>query len=497
MFLGIDLGTSSVKALLVDEQNRVRAQSSASIEVSSPQPSWSEQDPHSWWDACVRAVLSMSPILRREIQGIGLSGQMHGAVLLDARDTVLRPAILWNDGRSVAECTELERREPRVREITGNLPMPGFTAPKLLWVHQHEPDIFLATRTVLLPKDYLRLRLTGAKVSDLSDASGTLWLDVARRDWSDELLSACRLQRAHMPSLVEGTEPSANLTAEVARLFGIPPVVVAGGAGDNAASVIGTGVINSGQAFLSLGTSGVIFVVTDSFRPSPDRAAHAFCHALPRRWHQMSVMLTASSALDWVVKLLGFKDSGSALEAAASRGLHANTPLFLPYLHGERTPHNDPFARGVFFGMTSNTSRADLIVAVLEGVALAFADGLDTLLAAGGEIGAIVVVGGGSRHVLWLDYVSAALRRPLELRTDGESGAALGAARLGRLAVTRENPEIVCSPPPLTTELLKPDAYIAELMRRRRPHFLDLYKQLKRPFKDFLRLSGPDLQQLP
>jgi xylulokinase len=485
MFLGIDLGTPSLKALLVDAQDRLLFEASAPLDVVCARPSWSEQNPHDWWHACQKVVLALPANLRREVRGIGLSGQMHGAVLLDAHDDVLRPAILWNDGRSALDCAELERREPRVREITGNLPMAGFTAPKLLWVRRHEPDIFLATRTVLLPKDYLRLRMTGAKISDLSDASGTLWLDVGRRAWSDEVLSACDLQRAHMPSLVEGSEASATLRADIAHLFGMQPsVVVAGGGGDNAASAIGTGVTDAGQAFLSLGTSGVLFVATDTFRPSPDKAAHAFCHALPGRWHQMSVMLTASSALDWASGALGYDDLRSSLAAAACRGLHAETPLFLPYLQGERTPHNDPFARGVFFGMTGQTTRADLVVAVLEGVALAFADGLDTLIAAGGEVNTIAAVGGGIRHAIWLDYLAAALGHSLARRSGGEAGAAFGAARLGRLAATRENPAVVCTPPPLEAEIL-PQPALAELMRRRRPHFTDLYSRLRRSFREF------------
>jgi xylulokinase len=485
MFLGIDLGTSSLKVLLIDEQDQILAQASAALKVASPQPLWSEQDPQAWWDACIRAVLELPVNLRRQVRGIGLSGQMHGAVLLDARDVVLRPAILWNDGRSAAECTELERREPRLREITGNLPMAGFTAPKLIWVQRYEPEVFRATRTVLLPKDYLRLRLTGAKVSDPSDASGTLWLDVARRAWSDELLAACDLQRWHMPSLVEGDEPSATLRADVAQLLGmLPSVVVAGGAGDNAASAIGTGVINAGRAFLSLGTSGVLFVATNAFRPSPDTAAHAFCHALPSRWHQMAVTLTASSALGWASRLLGFANVCAALEAAKDRGLHKSTPLFLPYLRGERTPHNDPFARGVFFGMTSLTERADLLVAVLEGVALAFADGLDTLNAAGGEVGNITAMGGGVRHRLWLDYLSAALKRPLVQRTGCDAGAALGAARLGRLAVTREYPALVCTAPPVTAEVI-PQAEMAAMIGHRRLRFTELYLQLQHPFRAF------------
>jgi xylulokinase len=485
MFLGIDLGTSSLKALLIGGDDHILAQASTSLEIMNPRPAWSEQDPCAWWDACIRSVLALPANLRREVRGIGLSGQMHGAVLLDTHDAVLRPAILWNDGRSTAECTELERREPRVRELTGNLPMAGFTAPKLMWVHRHEPEMFRATRTVLLPKDYLRLRLTGAKVSDLSDASGTLWLDVARRAWSDDLLSACDLQRGHMPSLVEGDEPSATLRADIAEVLGIPAsALVAGGAGDNAASAIGTGVIDPDRALLSLGTSGVLFVPTNTFRPSRDQAAHAFCHALPRRWHQMSVILSAASALDWASAVLGFDDVRSAVVAAKNRGLQMDTPMFLPYLHGERTPHNDPFARGVFFGMTSQTARADLIVAVLEGVALAFADGLDTLLAAGGEVGATTVVGGGVRHRVWLDYLSAALGRPLVLRSGGEAGAALGAARLGRLAVTREDPTLVCTAPSVVAEIL-PQADLTALLARRRPRFTDLYLQLRRPFRDF------------
>ncbi len=485
MFLGLDLGTSSLKALVIDGDDQILAQANAPLAVMSGRPSWSEQDPHAWWDALLEVVLALPRHLRRQVRGIGLSGQMHGAVLLDAHDTVLRAAILWNDTRSAAQCPELERREPRLREITGNLPMTGFTAPKLLWVQRHEPEVFHATKTVLLPKDYLRLRLTGAKVSDLSDASGTLWLDVARREWSPALLLACDLALGQMPSLVEGMEASGTLLPEVARLLGIPPTaIVAGGAGDNAASAIGMGVIDTGQAFLSLGTSGVLFVVTERFQPAPDKAAHAFCHALPGRWHQMSVILSAASALDWATDLLGFEDQSMAVKAAQGRGLRPDSPLFLPYLSGERTPHNDPCARGVFFGMTSQTVRADFIVAVLEGVALAFADGLDTLLAAGGEVGSITAVGGGVRHGLWLDYLSAALGRPLLLRGGGEAAAALGAARLGRLSVTGEVPSLVCQPAPVTAEI-RPQTHLADLLARRRPRFADLYRQLKRPFQDF------------
>jgi len=484
MFLGLDLGTSSLKALLIDSEDRILAQASVSLEVQVPRPSWSEQHPQAWWDACQQAVLALPADLRREVRGIGLSGQMHGAVLLDGADQVLRPAILWNDGRSLAQCAEFERRAPQVRRISGNMPMPGFTAPKLLWVARHEPQLFRATRTVLLPKDYLRLRLTGARVSDMSDASGTLWLDVARRAWSDELLAACDLQQTNMPELVEGSQAGGTLRPQIARLLGMPAALVAGGGGDNAASAVGMGIIDVGQALISLGTSGVLFVATDVFRPSPDKAAHAFCHALPDRWHQMSVMLTASGALDWAVRVLGFEDSHAALSAAAIQGLRDDTPLFLPYLNGERTPHNDPDARGVFFGMTGATTRADLVVAVLEGVALAFADGLSTLTQAGGAVSSLTAVGGGTRHTQWLDYLAAALGQSLQLRTGGDTAAALGAARLARLAVTHEPPQLLCTQPALTAEVVpRPD--LQERLRRRQPRFIELYAQLKPVFRAF------------
>ncbi|MGB6308867.1 MAG: xylulokinase, partial [Steroidobacteraceae bacterium] len=397
MYLGIDIGTSSVKAVLADERGAIAAQASHPLDVSRPQPGYSEQDPRSWWQAVVNAVRGLPAVPRAAVQGIGLSGQMHGATLLDAEDRPLRPAILWNDGRSAAECLDLERREPDSRLITGNIMMPGFTAPKLLWVSRHEPEVFGRTASILLPKDYVRLNLTGERVSDMSDASGTGWLNVGQRDWSDAMLAATGLTRAHMPRLVEGSAPSGRIRAAVADELGLPEVLVAGGAGDNAASAAGLGVVLPGQAFLSLGTSGVLFVVTDRFRPNPDRAAHAFCHCLPGRWHQMSVMLSAASALDWVARLTGESDLPHLVAAAKARGLSRRSAYFLPYLSGERTPHNDPNSRGVFFGMTADTTAADLAVAVLEGVALAFADGLDVLLEKGGSIAEISVTGGGAR----------------------------------------------------------------------------------------------------
>ena len=305
MFLGIDIGTSGVKAVVMDTHGGGVGQGVAALSVQRPQPLWSEQDPADWWAATTAAVQAIDPAIRRAVRGIGIAGQMHGATLLGEDDRPLRPAILWNDGRSFAECEALEREMPRLREIAGNIAMPGFTAPKLRWVREHEPAVFAATRTILLPKDYVRLLMTGEKASDMSDSAGTLWMDVARRAWSDELLQACSLTTDHMPALVEGSAISGHLRAEVAELWGMDRVPVAGGGGDNAAGAAGIGVVTDGKALLSLGTSGVIFVANDRFTPNPARAVHAFCHCLPEMWHQMSVHLSAASCIDWVAKLTG------------------------------------------------------------------------------------------------------------------------------------------------------------------------------------------------
>jgi xylulokinase len=484
VYLGIDIGTSSVKAVLIDDSDDIVAQGASALAVNRPKPGFSEQDAESWWQATVSAVTTLPSAARAAVRAVGLSGQMHGATLLDQHDRPLRPAILWNDGRSARECLELESRVPAARAITGNIVMPGFTAPKLLWVAKHEPEIFKRTACVLLPKDYVRLKLTGEKLSDMSDASGTAWLDVGKRDWSDPLLEATGLSRANMPGLVEGTASAGSVTAAAADQLQLPRVVVAGGGGDNAASAVGLGVVAPGEAFLSLGTSGVLFVVTDQFRPNPERAAHAFCHCLPNRWHQMSVMLSAASILDWVAQLTGEKDLPRLVELARARGLSRQTPFFLPYLSGERTPHNDPNARGVFFGIRGDTDSADLTLAALEGVALAFVDGLEVLLEKGGSIGEITVTGGGARLPYWGELLAAALNRSLAYRTGGEVGAALGAARLARLALGSDRVEDVCTAPPIA-RVVQPDAALASLLAARRRTFVRLYQDLKNTFVEY------------
>ena len=486
MFLGIDLGTSGVKAILADARQQIVATAESPLEVSRPRPLWSEQDPEDWWLAVCRAVAAIrrkDPAALGAVAGVGLSGQMHGATLLDSGDRVLRPAILWNDGRCGAECDELEAREPASRRITGNLAMPGFTAPKLIWVAKHEPEIFAKVARVLLPKDYVRLRMTGEHLSEMSDSAGTLWLDVAKRDWSDSMLEATGLSRENMPNLVEGSEPAGSLRTEVAAEWGVPAdVPVAGGAGDNAAAAAGIGAVKPGAGFLSLGTSGVLFVSNAAYSPNPEKAVHAFCHCLPDTWHQMSVILSAAACVDWVASRTGAADVPALLDEVEAAGDHPGDVVFLPYLSGERTPHNDPNAMGVFFGLTHDVERADLARAVLEGVAFAFADGQDALLSAGAEINAISVVGGGARSRYWGRMLASALGRSLDYHVGGEVGPAFGAARLARLAATGEDPVSVCTPPAVE-HTVEPASDLVDAYGERMSEFRRLYELLKPAFQ--------------
>lgn len=486
MYLGIDLGTSSVKAILIDESGTLVDEASSPLTVSRPRPLWSEQNPQAWWDATQAAVATLRG--RRPLDavaGIGLSGQMHGAVLLDDADQVLRPAILWNDGRAGTECRELEQREPRSRSITGNLAMPGFTAPKLLWVARHEPEIFNRTARVLLPKDWLRLKLTGEAVSEMSDAAGTLWLDVERRQWSPEMLAATELEERHMPRLVEGTDVSGQLSPGAAALLGLSPgVPVAGGGGDNAAGAVGIGVVKPGMAFASLGTSGVIFVADDTLKKDPERAVHAFCHCIPGLWHRMAVILSAAATLSFAARLSGAADEASLIAELEAAGLATKTQnrlVFLPYLSGERTPHNDPTASGVIFGLDGATTRADLGRAALEGVAFALADGLDVLEASGGIINGLSVIGGGARSKLWGRILASALQRPLTYHHGGEVGPALGAARLARIAASGVSLDEAC-PPPAISHVIEPEPELVEALAPRRGLYRRLYSDLKETF---------------
>ena len=449
-YLGIDIGTSEVKAILTDDAQTILACSGVSLRVASPHAGWSEQDPDDWWRATlavIAALRSAQPQAFSGLRGIALSGQMHGATLLDAQQRVLRPAILWNDTRAAAECAELEVLEPASRAITGNQAMPGFTAPKLLWLKKHEASLFRATAKVLLPKDYVALRLTGEHVSDMSDASGTLWLDVAKRDWSERMLAATGLTREHMPRLVEGSAAAAQVRPSLCREWGIAhAVLLAGGAGDNAAAAVGLGVVEPGAGLLSLGTSGVLFAGSDGFAPNPGQGVHAFCHCLPGRWHQMSVILSAASSLSWVAQLTQSPNIGALV--ALAEGVEARTaPLFLPYLSGERTPHNDASARGVFFGLSTEHGRAELAYSVMEGVAFAMADGNAALRSAGTRLQEASFVGGGSRSRFWAQLCADASGLHVLRHDHGVAGGTLGAARLAQMAVTGLPPAQVCTRP--------------------------------------------------
>lgn len=452
--IGLDLGTSGLKALAIAEDQSILAESSAALTVTRPYDGWSEQDPASWIAAAESAIGALlGKIDASAVRGIGLSGQMHGATLLDASDRVLRPCMLWNDTRSHAEAAALDA-DPRFREITGNIVFPGFTAPKLAWVRRHEPQVFEDISKVLLPKDYLRLWLTGEHVSEMSDAAGTGWLDVAARDWSEALLEATGLDRGRMPRLVEGSEVSGRLRPELAARWGLAAdVVVAGGGGDNAASAVGMGVVKPGTAFVSLGTSGVLFAATDGFHPNAASAVHSFCHALPESWHQMGVILAAADAMNWFAGVLG--SPAAALTADLGDLQAPSRTLFLPYLGGERTPHNDAHIRASFLHMGHDTDRAALVRAVLEGVSFAIRDSRDALASTGTRFDRLIGVGGGTRSEYWLKAIATALEMPVELPVAGDFGGAFGAARLGLMAASGQGAEIAT--PPAISRVVEPE----------------------------------------
>ena len=481
MFLGIDIGTSGVKAVVLDEAGAVVGQGAAALTVQRPHPLWSEQDPDAWWRATNAAVQAIDASIRRSVRGVGLAGQMHGATVLGADDRPLRPAILWNDGRSAAQCAAIESAVPTLRQIAGNIAMPGFTAPKLMWLRDHEPDVFAQVATVLLPKDYVRLRMTGDKASDLSDSAGTLWLDVGARRWSDTLLAACGLTIDQMPALFEGSAVTGTLQPDVADAWGMARVPVAAGGSDNAAGAVGVGVVGNGNALLSLGTSGVIFVATDAFRPSPDRAAHTFCHALPGLWHQMSVHLSAASCIDWVARLTGTTGIAELFARAETAGPAGGPELFLPYLSGERTPHNDAEVRGAFLALDHDTNGDRLAQAVLEGVAFALADGLDVLRETGTVIDRLSVIGGGARSSYWGRVIAAAMNVELVYLEGGEVGPALGAARLAQLSVDGGDPATVCVSPPIA-RVIAPDPALVAALAPKQHAFRDAYARISPRF---------------
>ncbi|EUB98004.1 xylulokinase [Rhizobium sp. CF080] len=480
MYLGLDLGTSGVKAMLIDGDQKIIGSASGSLDVSRPHSGWSEQDPAHWIRATEEAVSGLKAKFPKElsaVKGIGLSGQMHGATLLDAEDKVLRPCILWNDTRSHVEAAALDAN-PIFRKLTGNIVFPGFTAPKLVWVAKNEPEIFAKVAKVLLPKDYLRLWLTGEHISEMSDSAGTAWLDTGARKWSSELLAATGLDEKQMPSLVEGTEQAGKLRGELSYKWGMAEgVVIAGGAGDNAASACGMGTVAEGHAFVSLGTSGVLFAANASYLPKPESAVHAFCHALPKTWHQMGVILSATDALNWYSNIT----AKTAAELTQELGDTLKAPsgvTFLPYLSGERTPHNDAAIRGAFIGLGHESNRAVLTQAVLEGVTFAIRDNLEALKSAGTSISRVTAIGGGSRSRYWLQSIATSLGVPVDIPADGDFGAAFGAARLGLIAATGADPLAVCSAPK-TDETIEPVSGLSEAYEAAYGRYRALYPAIK------------------
>ncbi len=440
MYLGIDIGTSSVKAVVMDDDDRPAATAGAPLGLSHPRPLWSEQAPQDWWQAVLDsldALAVQAPAAMAAVRCIGLSGQMLGVTLLDAGDMPIRPALLWNDGRAAAECAELHRCLQDFSDIVGCRAMPGFSAPKLRWLTRHEPDAMARTRRILLTKDYIRLALTGEAASDRADASATLLMDTARGDWHDGILAACGVDRGRLPRLVESAAISGVLRGELATRWHLPAgTPVAGGGGDNMCAGVGVGALQAGAGYISLGTSGVYFVANDRFVPAHGGGMHTHRHAVPGLFAQHAVVLSAGAALAWIAGVIGRRDIGELMAEVESQRLSPDaTPVFTPYLAGERTPHDNPLLTAAFSGLTHMTGPHHLVQAVLEGVALALADGHDALAADGARIERIALTGGGARSPLWSRLVAAAIGQPLHLAADHRSGPAIGAARLARAAV--------------------------------------------------------------
>lgn len=489
-FLGIDLGTSAVKALLVDENESVRGEAEAPLTVSNPGPLASEQDPDAWWAAvCVALdkIKAAAPAAMAEVAGIGLSGQMHASVLLDAQDRPIRPAMLWNDGRAHAEADELKRLGPELAAELGVPALSSFNAPKLLWLARHEPETLARTASLLLPKDYIRLHLTGERATDPSDAAGTWLFDQARRAWSPHAVAAVGLNPALLPRVVDGSAPSGIVRSEIAARFGLRPgVVVAGGGGDTMVGGVGIGAVEDGRAFVGLSTSAQLFVAASAHRPAPEYLVHSYCHALPNRWCQMAALQNGASVLAAVAHWTGDASIPTLLAEAEAQYCAPSRLLVLPYLSGERTPHDDPYARGVVFGLTRDTARAELVQAALEGVAFSLADGQAALAAAGAPIASAGIVGGGARSLFWTQLIASVLGIPLRVYAGAARGPAFGATRLARLALGQDDPASVLVEPPVL-QTVEPDARLTEAYLPRIAAFRRLYRALRPEFAEAAR----------
>jgi xylulokinase len=464
--IGIDLGTSGSKCILIDEAGNLKGKAITEYPTLMPRPSWTEQDPEAWWRATVRSVratINQSNVDPKQIAGIGLTGQMHGLVVLDSTGQVLRPCILWNDQRTVDQCRQIEEKIgiEHVLKLTGNLVLTGFTAPKLLWVRQNEPQTYAKVAKILLPKDYIRYRLSGEFYSEVSDASGTSLFDVLKREWSQEMLDALEIPMHWLPEVSESPVCTTRVSKKAAEETGlIPGTPIAGGGGDQAAQALGMGIIEEGIISTTIGTSGVVFAASNSYRIEPNGLLHSFCHVIPGMWHLMGVMLSAGGSLRWFRDTFGKEEIELSKEfnqdpytlliaqaqeiAAGSEGL-----IFLPYLSGERTPYNNPFARGVFFGISNRHQKGHFVRAILEGVAFGLLDSLLLIKQLGIDSKEIVLSGGGARSEVWQRILTDVFDMPT-VTTNSEEGAAFGAALLAGLGT-----KIFESPPDAVSRTIK------------------------------------------
>lgn len=482
--VGVDIGTSGTKGIAVTADGRVVASATAEYPLLTPRPGWSEQHPEDWWDATAKVLRSVTATPGLEIAAVGLSGQMHGSVFLDADDQVIRPALLWNDARTGAECAEIDRRlgRERVIEITGNPASAGMQAPKILWLRNHEPEHYARIGAVLLPKDFIRVRLTGGRMTDASDASGTLLVDLEARQWADEMLTGLEVPRAWLPEIVESAEVTGRITEDAARVTGLPSgtPVVAGGA-DNACAALGAGIATSGSGACSIGTSGTVFVHNDRPAHDPEGRLNAFCAAVPGGWHLMGVILSAGGCLRWLRDTLG---AGHDFTALIDEGLTAppgaDGLFFLPYLAGERSPHMDPDARGAWIGLSLAHGRPHLIRAAIEGVGFAFGDCVGRMRTLGAAPRQLAVVGGGARHAGWRHMLEAQLDVPLQV-LGGEEGPALGAALLAQVGAGMHRDVAdacaACVATPVAAE--PPDADLTRLYAGLQRRYGALYPALK------------------
>ena len=489
-FLGIDTSTTGSKALLIDERGEVVTVASSPHTLQTPKPLWSEQDPNEWWEAVsasIRSVLESAGIGGERIGAVGLTGQMHGLVLLDETANVLRPAILWNDQRTQSQCDEIHQMigKDKFIRITGNVALTGFTAPKILWIKENEPDVYAKTKHVLLPKDYIRYKLTGEYAMDKAGGAGTVLFDLKSRDWSGEVLDALEINPAWMPRTFEGPEFTGHVIEEAASLTGLKAgTPVAAGGGDQAAQAVGVGAVESGIVGLTVGTSGVVFATTPSALIEPEGRLHAFCHAVPGMWHFMGVMLSAAGSLQWyrdsLAADMSFDDLLAEAEAvpAGSEGLQ-----FLPYLSGERTPHPDPLARGAFIGLTLRHSRAHMTRAVLEGVAFGLKDSFRLIQNAGlGEITQVRASGGGTKGALWRQILASVLEAEL-VTVNTTEGAAYGAALLAGVgAGAWTDVPSACKTCVKITGSTQPEPSQVDVYRQAYPLFQELYPALKSSF---------------